>query len=219
MHKPIKKNKAKIAQTYQANKSDRKTIKDRAFVKIFDKAFDHASHEFFVDLCLKIEDLVNENNNNVDTNNETLDSEVLEDKIIQTTKAMALKLWWHPFPPFQKIEDEIKTFYKKIFSNFYHDDSFLEVYNKTYDSSLDEVMNSHHTCCNKLTSVDVAICKSVEKHCEGIFERSFFEAFMEAAEEIVLKNMIKFLVKEFEIKFPFTPHHQSRIRNWIKREN
>ena len=216
-------NKADITKRYHENigkyiekPSDRKTIKGQSFAKIFDKAFDDAVNEFFADLCLKIEGIVTKND--IDNDDKTLDHEKLEEKIVQQTKAMASKLWWHPFPRFQNIYKEKDKLYKDAFAIFYHGTPFLEAYNKTYDSCLDEVMNSHHTCCTELTSVDVALCGSVEKHCEGIFERSFFMAIMEASEEYVIKYMIEFLVEEFEKKFPLTPQHQDRIKNWLKRE-
>ena len=229
-------NKSEIAKTYQENKSniakryhdnigkyiekpsDRKTIKGQSFVKVFEKAFDDACHEFFVDLCLKIEGIVTENNNHKSSNDENPGSEILEEKIIQITKAMALKLWRHPFPRFQNIDTEKQKFYKDAFAIFYHGTPFLEAYNKTFDSCLDEVMRSHHIFCNEINCVDVAIRGSVEKHCEHIFETNFFEAIMEASEEYVIKYMIEFLTEEFEKRFPLTPQHQSRVRTWLKKE-
>ena len=99
-------NKADITKRYHENigkyiekPSDRKTIKGQSFAKIFDKAFDDAVNEFFADLCLKIEGIVTKND--IDNDDKTLDHEKLEEKIVQQTKAMASKLWWHPFPRFQ----------------------------------------------------------------------------------------------------------------------
>ena len=204
---------------YIEKPSDRKTIKGQSFKKVFDKAFDDAAHEFYVNLCLKIENIVTENSNNNNTFDDNLKSEQLEEKIVQITKAMATKAWWHPFIRFEKIYREKDKLYKDAFAIFYHGTAFLDAYNNTYDSCLDEVMNSHHIFCNELTCVDVAIRGSVEKHCEHIFESSFFEAMMEASEEYVIRYIIEFLVEEFEKKFPLTSDHQSKIRNWLKKEN
>ena len=79
----------------------------------------------------------------------------LEENIIKISKGLARKAWSHPDINLQKIRLQKDQIYKKVFAEFYHDDSYLSIYNKAFDDCLDDVMNSHHVWCDSETSLEM----------------------------------------------------------------
>ena len=241
------KNKIDIAKTYQKCKgaiaesyherigkfiekpADRGTLKHKSFVNVFNDCFNEACYEFFIDICMEVDEIVTESPYYTYISHKTHASitktgkefeEALNENIMKISKAIAKRAWYYPVDPFYfvKIAQEIELFYKKAFAKFYHDETFLKTYTETYDSCLEDVINSHHIWCTVFTSVDVALCGSVEKHCEQIFEKKFLSTIKEASEKSTIKSMKAFLYKEMKTKYPLIPEQISGMRNWLEQE-
>ena len=217
-------NKEKIAKIYHEKISkfkekpkDRASLKGQSFVKIFNKAYDEGCDKFYEQLCKKAHQFLIDNFLNdikEQTLKYTLWGKTVEENLIRIAKYIANNSWENEFQPefqikarlYGKFKDAV---YKEAFANFFHNESFLFIYNKCYDQCLDHIMTSDpETFFSGLSTV--------EKRCNKLFEMRLLENIVAESKESLVKTMSNFIKNEIEQVLEIDDKKQNVWRRWLE---
>ena len=111
-----------------------------------------------------------------------------------------------------------EIFYEEAFENFFHNETFLCDYNKTYNSCLKIFMKSkfmksniHDVTLSKIGILNLPL----DKNCNRVFEEEFLEVIAESSKEGSMKNMSDFLQKEIEKIVTISEKQKQLWKNWF----
>ena len=155
-------------------------------------------------------------------NIEKIDKKVKE-SICNISEIFAWKSWNHPMHQDFMIKHRInlryrEIFYKEAFEFFFHNESFLHDYNKTFHSCRKIFMKSKFMKSNVhgVTLSDIGILNlPFDKNSNRVFEEEFLEVIAESSKEGSMKNMSDFLQKEIEKIVTISEKQKQLWKNWF----
>ena len=145
-----------------------------------------------------------------------------DENISRVANYIAKNSWEGPWQYHFQIEARLngkfkESVYKDAFANFYHSNSFVSIYNDTFDTCLDDIIQSHHLWYEEPEKYHYIThgFRSVEDCCNTIFERRAVKEIF-AASQSVVKNMTTF-VEEIIIKTVKLGEYEENIwRRWLE---
>ena len=114
-----------------------------------------------------------------------------------------------------------KIFHKEAFEFFFHNQTFLLDYNKTYHSCLEIFMKSkfmksniHDVTLSKIGILNLPL----DKNCNRVFEEEFLNVIVESAKECSMKNISDFIPQEIKKTITISEKQKQLWKNWFVEE-
>ena len=209
---------------------DRRSVKGKAFYKVFEKAFYDACNSFHKFLCSKAYEIVKEKEHYDDIYDKTIDSvfelELLKDSATNsifsqdcTNTTLDDLIEFGMKNAFEKgLKDNLQKIANSIALKAWKDDKgvkFQDCVHNTRNVWYKKMFAKfyHHA---SFGNVYEKVFDRWIKNCEN--EKWFFDAILEASKSKVIEEMIDFMNEEIDKEFWSTKNHQSTWSDWLRNE-